>query len=158
MTGARIFGIVCALLLAGCQQTGSLPIGDAKRLAELGFVPTKAVPAGEWAMGATPTAELATWSINRTIIAFRDDGCEHHQYRTIDGQVSAETLCGDRRYVSTGRWSIRDDGADCMEWDNTNWDGGCTTWRHLGDGRFSWVDPSGLTGESEIYIGNLFDL
>ena len=158
MTGARILGIVCALLMAGCQQMGSLPIGDAKRLADLGFVPTKAVPAGELAMGTTPPAEIATWSVNTTIVALGDDGCERRQYRTIDGRVSAETLCGDRRYVSTGRWSVRDDGAYCMEWDNTNWDGGCDTWRHLGDGRFSYVTASGETGESEIYIGNLFDL
>ena len=53
------------------------------------------------------------------------------------------------RYLSTGRYRIRDDGADCSEWDNPDWDDGCYAWEHLGDGRYRFEAVSGpALGES----------
>lgn len=164
MTRAYAIGaLLAALALWGCQQPDmGQPLGDAKRLADLEFAPTPKTPPAGFAMGAATPAEIAAESVNRTAAILMEDGCEHRHYRTIGGRMSGETICGDTRYLSTGTYRIRDDGADCVEWDNPDWDDGCYSWEHLGDGRYRFEAVSGpaqgASGESRTFIGNIFDL
>ena len=96
-----------------------------------------------------------------TVVSNPAEGCESHHYRAADGRVSAEVICGAKRFAATGRWSILGSGLDCTVWDN-DWVGGCVSWRHLGDGRVAFERTSGevkpSSGESQVYEGNVFGL
>lgn len=163
MTRAYAIGaLLAALALWGCQQPGmGQPLGGAKRLADLEFAPAPKTPPPGFAMGAATPAEIASNSVNMTSVVM-ENGCEHRQYRTIGGRMAGETICGGTRYLSTGSYRIRDDGADCVEWDNPAWDDGCYSWEHLGGGRYRFEAVSGpalgASGESRTFIGNIFGL
>lgn len=149
----RMLGTALALLVAsGCQQpeTGQ-QVGADALFSGLDFTPL-AMQDGIATRVADP-ADIATYAVNTTIVAFMPDGCEHHQYRAIGGRVSAETICDGARYVSQGRYSVRSDGAYCVEWENPDWDDSCAALEYLGDGRFR---AGGV--DSIAYVGNVFGL
>lgn len=161
----RILGTALALLVAsGCQQlettwetswetsrqTGQ-PVGAGALFSGLDFTPM--VVREEIAMEVATLADIEGHAVNTTMVAYMPDGCEHHQYRTIGGRVSAESICDGARYVSQGRYSVRGDGAYCVEWDNPDWDDSCAAWEYLGNGRFR---AGGV--DSIAYVGNIFGL
>lgn len=150
----RMLGTALALLVAsGCQQPDmGQPVGAEALFSGLDFTPMAVQD--DIAMGVTDPAAIETQAVNTTVVAFMPNGCEEHIYRTIGGRVSAESICDGVRYVSQGLYSVRGDGAICMEWDNPNWDDSCAAWELQEDGRFrSDGDVEGV-----VYVGNIFGL
>ena len=149
----RMLGAALALLAAaGCRQPDmGQPAGSDALFSGLDFAPMAVQD--DIAMGVTDPAAIETHAVNTTVVAFMPDGCERHQYRTIGGRVSAETICDGTKYVSQGRYTVRGDGSYCVEWENPNWDDSCDAWEYLGNGRFRAGDV-----ESVTYVGNIFGL